>query len=103
MSRQALLCLAGVAAAVVFPLLAPNYLVVDATGFLPRPDFADQTSIAVPNCKLRDRGCLRNRKQIRSFHHRVSIVAEDLLNVSRRDLYLDLGVDLDRRNRQGPR
>src|SRR5687768_1859680 len=83
--------------------LAPDDLVVDAPGFLPGTDFANQSPVAFPNRKL-GYGCLfGNGKEINTLERRISVVSEDLFNVSGGNLRSDAGVDLDRLHRQRSR
>jgi hypothetical protein len=76
--------------------LATHDLVVDSSCFFARPDFADETSIPVPDCELGYRSRFGNRKQVRAFESGVRVIAKDLFDVCRRDLGADLRVDLDR-------
>jgi hypothetical protein len=83
--------------------LPPDDLIVDATRFLARTDLANQSAVAVPNRKLRNRRLVWNREKISPFKGRIGIISKDLLDVRGRHLRRNPGVDFDGFDWQTPR
>src|SRR5688572_5589785 len=76
--------------------LAPDDLIIDPACFFARPNFADQLLSVLPDRKLDDRSCFRDRKEVCSLKRVRSIVSEYLLDPRCRHLAGDLRIKLDR-------
>src|SRR5687767_6829650 len=74
-------------------------LIVDPPGLLARAYLADQLLAIFPDREFHDRRRFRNRKEVCPFERIRSVVPEYLLDSGRRDLTVDLRIELDRFDR----